>query len=111
MNADKNELYEILYMLDKISDQFLKEINILKKRLNFSELKPELRKCSQKFYENTLIPLFKENKIISLNNIINNSKIKKNTIQAYLSELYRHGLIKRIKNDKGDKRTKLFVKT
>jgi len=110
VNADKNEFYEILHMLDKISDIFISEVNNLKKKLKFYELKPELRSCTLKFYEETLVPLFKEKSVISLLDIINRTKRKKCTIQTYLSELYRYKFINRIRNDQGDKRTKLFEK-
>lgn len=110
MDTDENESYEILYMLDRISDEFFKEINKLKKKLKFYEVKPEIRKCSKKFYKETLVPLFEEKKRISLFDIIKKSEKGKSTILNYLSELWRYKYIKKSKNEEGDKRTKLYEK-
>ncbi len=43
MDPDKNKSYEILYMLDRISKKFTKEIENLKKKMKLYEDKPELR--------------------------------------------------------------------
>ena len=110
MSNDKNELYEIIIMLDRISNKFVNEINNLKIKLKVSELKPEIRTCSKKFYEKILVPLFREKENISLLDIFEKTKIKKCTIQTYLGELYKYRFINRIKNEEGDKRTKLYEK-
>ena len=110
MNTDKNESYEILYMLDRISDEFFKEINKLKKKLKLYEIKPEIRKCSQKFYEEILVPLFEEKNKISLLDITEKTNKRKSTILNYLSELWRYKYIKRSKNEEGDSRTRLYEK-
>jgi len=110
MDTDKNKTYEILFMLNRISEKFTNEIKNLKKKLKVYEAKPELRQCSLKFYEETLIPLFERNKSISLPDISKNTKKKRNTILNYLSELSRCNYVNKIKNEKGDRRTKLFQK-
>ena len=110
MDTDKNNSYEILYMLDRISENFTKEIENLKKKLKLYEDKTELRQCSLKFYNETLVPLFEQKKLISLLDISKNTTKKKNTILNYLSELSKYKYVNKIKNEKGDKRTKLLEK-
>jgi len=108
MDTDKNESYEILYMLDRISEEFFNEIKKLKQKLKLYETKPEIRKCSQKFFEETLLPLFEEKIKISVSDIKKKTDIEKNTILNYLSELCRNKYIKKSKNVEGDGRTKIY---
>ena len=108
MNTDKNESYEILYMLDRISEEFFNEINKLKQKLRLYETKPEIRKSSLKFFEETLVPLFEEKIKVSLIDIEKKADKEKNTILNYLSELWRNKYIKKSKNVEGDGRTKIF---
>ncbi|KKM19524.1 hypothetical protein LCGC14_1654790 [marine sediment metagenome] len=110
MDADKNSSYEILYMLDRISEKFTKEIENLKKKLKLYENKPELRQCSLKFYKETLAPLFEQKEFISLSDISKNTTKKRNIIQNYISELSKYKFVNKIKNEEGDKRTKLLEK-
>ena len=110
MNTDKNLSFEILYALDRISEEFLKEIVRLKKKLKFDEFKPEIRKCSQRFFEETLTPLFEAKEKITIYEIMEKTDKKKCTIQNYIGELCRNEYIKKSKNLKADKRTKLYEK-
>ncbi len=110
MNTDKNESYEILYTLDRISEEFQKEINKLKKKLKLYEFKPEIRECSHRFFEETLIPLFEVQEKISIYEIMEETDKKKSTIQNYISELWKNKYIRKNKNLKGDKRTKIYEK-
>jgi len=108
MDTDKNVSYEILYMLDRISEEFFKEINKLKQKLKLYEIKPEIRKCSQKFFEETLVPLFESKIKISLTDIEKKTDVVKSTILNYLSELWRNKYIKKSINAEGDRRTKIY---
>ncbi len=110
MDTDKKEIYEVLYILERISINFINEINKLKEKLHLHEVKPELRKCTYKFYNKILDPLFEKKEKISLNEIINVAHIKKGTIQIYLGELWKYNYINKIKNEKEDRRTKLYEK-
>lgn len=110
MDTDKKDYYEILYMLDRISNHFIKELDKIKLKLKLVEVRPELRKCSRKFYYDILVPLFEEKEKISLLDIKKKTQIKKTTIQSYLSELWNNKYINKIRNEKEDKRTKLYEK-
>ena len=81
MKTDKNSSYEILFILDKISEQFTYEIKKLKRKMNLNELKPELRQSTLKFYEGTLVPLFERKKRLSLIDISENTKKKRKRSQ------------------------------
>ena len=95
MDADKNVSYEILYTLDRISEEFLKEINKLKKKLKLYEFKPEIRECSQRFFEETLTPLFEAKEKLTIYEIMEETDKKKSTIQNYIGELWRNKYIKK----------------
>lgn len=110
MDTDKKEYYEILYMLDRISDRFNKELNKIKIKLKLDEVRPELRKCSYSFYYDILVPLFEEKEKITLSDIRTKTQMKKSTIQNYLSELWKNKYINKIRNEREDKRTKLYKK-
>ncbi len=111
MYSDKKEFYYFLITLERISTKINIEITNLKKKLKISEYKPEIRNCSYNLYNKILIPLFNEKASISLQEIIEKSDKKKPTILCYLSELYKNGYILKIKNQYGDKRTKLYKKS
>lgn len=108
MSSDKNEIYELLSALERISNKIDIEINKLKKKLDIPDLKPKIRSCSYKLFEYILEPLFNEKETITLQEIIKKSGKKKATILCYLNELWKYGFIFKFRNLKGDKRTKLY---
>ena len=110
MYTDKKEVYAFFITLERISNKINAEINNLKKKLKVSEYQPEIRTCSNRFFEDVLRPLFNEKGFISLEDIIAKSVLKKNTILCYLGELDKYGYIEKSKNELGDKRTKLYRK-
>ena len=110
MDSDKNEIFEFLTALERISTKINDEISFLKKKLDISDYEPKLRNCSRSLLENILIPLFEKKEMITVDEIINKSGKKKTTILCYLSELDKYGRISKCKNFKGDKRTNIYKK-
>ena len=110
MHSDKNEFFEFLTTLERISNKINDEISILKKKLKISDYEPKLRKCSYNLLENILMPLFDEKETVTLDEIIKKSGKKKTTVLCYLSELYKYRRISKAKNIDGDKRTKIYKK-
>ena len=108
MSSDKNEIYELLTALERISNKIDIEVNKLKKKLKIPDIKPKIRACSYELFENVLKPIFMEKEIVSLQEIIKKSGKKKTTLLCYLSELFNYGFIYKIRNLRGDKRTKLY---
>ena len=111
MYSDKKEVYAFFITLERISNKINTEINNLKKKLKVSEIKPEIRNCSNRFFEDVLKPLFNEKGTISLEDIIAKSIRKKSTLLCYLGELDKYGYIIKTKNELGDRRTKLYRKS
>jgi len=111
MYSDKKEVYAFFITLERISNKINTEINNLKKKLKVSEYRPEIRNCSNRFFEDVLKPLFNEKGTISLKDIIDKSDREKSTLLNYLSELNKYGYIKKTKNHLGDKRTRLYEKS
>ena len=111
MYSDKKEVYAFFITLERISNKINTEINNLKKELKVPEIKPEIRNCSNRFFEDVLKPLFNEKGTISLKDIIDKSDREKSTLLNYLSELNKYGYIKKTKNHLGDKRTRLYEKS
>ena len=108
MYSDKKEVYAFFITLERISNKINTEINNLKKKLKYE---PEIRNCSNRFFEEILKLLFNKNGTISLDDIIDKSDRKKTTLLSYLSELNKYGYIVRKRNHLGDKRTKLYEKS
>lgn len=112
MYSDKKEVYAFFITLERISNKINTEINYLKNKLKDSGYSPEIRNCSNKFFEDVLKPLFNEKGTISLEEIIDKSdKKKKSTLLCYLSELNKYGYIEKTKNHSGDRRTKLYKRS
>lgn len=110
MSSDKKELFEILRSLDFISKQINSEIAFLKRRLNYSIEDLSMNKYVIDFYSQVLEPLFDELNEITLQDILKKTNKKPNTINLYLSKLDRYGYICKRKNNKGDKRTRIYFK-
>ncbi len=114
MVIDKKNLFEIIRVMEKVSQKFEKEITYLKKKVNYSDLTIGIEDCYKKFYERALKPIFMKKIEITKEEIekfveLRNLKYAKNTITCYLSNLSKNNIL-RMKPDQNDRRKKLYMK-
>ena len=110
MDADKKFFFEVVNLLDKISNKFNSELSALKRKINYAVFKTPLKSYHIKFLHNILIPLSDKKptfSILDIESVCKKTKpLAKSTIRCYLSVLKRNDHIKIKKTQ--DKRSHLY---
>ena len=110
MDADKKFLFDVVILLDKISNKINSELSKLKKKINYAVIRPPLENYHITFLYNTLIPLSDKKPTFSIEDVTlmceKTKPLKESTIRCYLSALKREDRIKIIQ--KQDKRGHVY---
>ncbi len=97
MDADKKSLFEVVNLLDKISNKINSELSSLKRKINYTVFKIPLKNYHKNFLKNILIPLSDKKPTFSIMDIEllckKTKPLEKSTIRCYLSALKRNNLI------------------